>query len=546
MDNLADGYSKKESHLLAEFREQDSYLNSDYESDSEDGHNDSDHDTNTQSKPGQSSTTSATPITQRTFTNSLLDIVDSLLSISFHAPRIPGTSPPRLTLRITRIPPFGHADDRIGQTFEMIKKKGVNLVFGNLSSMSMDPQHAPHVPALSLMGTIRPSLKINLDPTALMALCSDLLHYPLPKSEDEAMKRFFRPKHALKDIQGGRNADDGVGVGDAGDRQKEVDEWWGQSQNSRELVKNIMEEMDTPLIEELRDMLEEATRYEGIESNGDGGGNGNVEFWATREAITYLTEVLRSEEMVGDGMEQQRMRRLIGLDEGDFFEGSRYAGQEGILKGLRIKVFDGPRPSSNRPHQGELYQGKGPFEQSRQLRHRPICANGMTSFHHSMAAMTESCLSDYFTWSDNPNPTTLAALPNFLKPQRLPIPKVATLSLPFPVVSLMSLSHGSAEGMTTLMMGNVVLRDLFSQPRWKVKGWTQGNYEVVRTPDTFGQEDERQLDNGQTHHDREGNEGQTSGRDRGKHAVVWMLPYRSLGEGKRVKFEKGDYSYPTQ
>jgi hypothetical protein len=27
-------------------------------------------------------------------------------------------------------------------------------------------------------------------------------------------------------------------------------------------------------------------------------------------------------------------------------------------------------------------------------------------------------------------------------------------------------------------------------------------------------------------------------------AAVWMLPYRSLGEGKRVKFEKGDYSYP--
>jgi hypothetical protein len=426
---------------------------------------------------------------------SLVESVDSLLALADVSDKPPGAVTPKVTLHVTRISLDGEdMDRRIHRTFEVIRSKGVSVVFGDLSSVPLDSLPRPAQPV-----SLQPSLRICLDPTALMALCSDLLHHPLPASRQDAMKRFFRPTEALCDTPGGRKANGPGRAGEqtgAGAGYKAVDgsedkEWRGQSQNSRELVKNVLEEMEAPLVEEIRDTLESTL-----------GSGETVEWWTSKEAVVYLTEALGSEVLVGEGMEQRRMRRMLGLEDGDFWEGSRYAGREGLLRGLRIRTFDDGDAEAGASHATGKLSHTSP-----------------TSFHRSLAQVARSCISAYFANLSDPSPATHDALPNFLKPQRIPVPKVAQLSLPFPIVSLQTLARGAEHGMTTLMFGNVVLRDLFGQSRWKVHGWCQGSYELERAAMEAGD---------------------------GVAAAVWMLPYRSLGEGKRVKFAAGDYSYPNR
>jgi hypothetical protein len=440
--------SKKTSNLIAEFREQDSYCNSDYDSDS---------DIDDSVDPSNR---------ERPLTNSIITVVDNLLALSKTCERPPGAESPRLILRLARMQEFpegGHGDDRIPATFKAIRDKGVKLLFGDLERL---PLELPH--QIWKTGRLRPARKINLDPTALLGICSDLLHHPLPADEEEAKKRFFRPEEFLVPGREGRIGNEGSGS------------WKGQSQNSRELVKGILDEIEKPLIEEIRDTLDTLGE--------------EVEFWATADAVTHVKEALGSDEVVGDGLEQRRMRRMLGLEQGDFFEGSRYQGKEGCLKGFKVNVF---------PESFDAETPRSPLN--------------MTGFHHSLSASCYQFLSEYQTSLKDPQSREAQVLPSFLQHRKLPVAKVAQLSQPFTIVSVGALARGAAEGMTTLCMGTVVFRDLWSQSRMKPRGWHQSNYELEKA---------------------EGVDGRGN-------AVLWMLPYRCMGEGKRVKFEQGDYSYPV-
>lgn len=535
--------SKKTSQLLAEFREQDSYLNSDFDSDSD--FEDEDHPQASSSTHNGNSDGSG-KTTRPLLTNSLLNVVDSLLSVAATCARPPGAPPPRLTIRLSRIeesPPGGHEDDRIDRTLQLIRDKGVNVVFGDLSEQSLAPPSPRH-----LRRTVRPARRINLDPTAMIGLCSDLLHHPLPLNEHEARARFFRPEEHLissrNGAQGRRIRREDEGSSDA-----------GQSQNSRELVKGLLEEMERPLIQDLIDRLGP------LSQDGEA-----VEFWATEEAVLHVKEALGSEELVGEGMEQRRMRRMIGLEEGDFFEGSRYEGREGCLRGLRVRIFDEDGRYLNKDR---LHSNGDKDEVDRNASDSNTRQRGTTSFHRSLANLCNTFLSEYYAHMQDPTSPQAANLPSFLHPRRLPTPKVAQLTRPFTIVSLHSFAKGAEEGMTTLTMGNVVWRDLWSQGRWRVRGWVQGNYEgddVGGTGEMQGgirsvESGERGQSAGRGEEGRELNEEQTATK-RGQqnqeeelkaaaeaewvNAVVWLMPYRSLGEGKRVKFEKGDYSYPSK
>lgn len=510
-------YSKKSTALLAEFREQDSYITeSDSDSDSEgvNGHGTS---------PSQLAP------------NSLTRLVDDLLSLAATAERIPGAAPPSLTLRLTRIeehPAGGHPDARIPATLAAIRARGVNLVFGDLSSIPF----AALPTAVPPPRRVTPSRRLNLDPTALMGLCSDLLHHPLPADIDGARARFYRPPSVLEDAGhagGGRGNWAGAGEVDA-----------AQSQNSRELVRALVEEMDAPLVETIRDALD-------VSADGE-----DVELWATREAVTYLQETISSEERVGDGLEQRRMRRLTGLEEGDFWEGSRYQGRAGCLGDMRLNIFDedgdievmaarigamgldgASSPARANGHGSSNGNGDALADAkpngappSSPKSAPPLCATGMTSFHRSTSAACQAFVGEYLVHLAH-GPAAAPALPAFLNPRRLPSPRVAQISTPFTVVALHSLARGAAEGMTTLSMGHVVFRELYGQPRWRVKGWTQGNYD-------YECEVERGSSNGN------GEEGINTAPSGPVHAVAWILPYRSLGEAKRVKFAQGDYSFP--
>jgi hypothetical protein len=414
--------------------------------------------------------------------NSLIETVNVLVAVAAQVERPPGASSPDITIRLTRMeehPEGGHLDDRIPASFEAIRAMGVKLVFGDLADRDLATLAAPSPPPAPML----PSWRINLDPTACVGLCSDILHHPLPANEAEARRRFLRPADADADAgavhgeNGGESSashgadSSNVLVGSGGsDPTYQV----AQSKNSRELLKEVLEEMESPVIELLRDTLDEAMRHardRGEEVSG-------VEFWATKEAVRHLREAMCSDETIGEGMEQRRMRRLVGVDQGDFFEGSRYEGSP------------------------------------------PLCEKGMRSFHRSMAAACSQFLEEYYASSTaEPSSYPTDTLPAFLRPDKMPVPKIAQLTLPFPIVTLHATRRGAAEGMTTLSMGNVVFREMFATPRWRVKAWAQGNYDLE-------------------HRDAE------EGKRTEHHAVVWMLPYRSFAEGKRVRFEKGDYSLP--
>jgi hypothetical protein len=440
--------SKKPSNLLAEFREQDSYINSDYDSDSDVDETVGPSDRNI-------------PLT-----NSIIELVDNLIALTGSCERPPGAPTPHLTLRLARMQEFpagGHEDDRISATYKAIRDRGVTLVFGDLDDVPLE------LPTTIWKDRrLKPARKVNLDPTALLGICSDLLHHPLPANEEEAKRRFFRPEGSLVPGREGRQGNEGT------------ESWRGQSQNSRELVKGILDEIERPLIEEIRDSLD---------SLGE-----EVELWATQEAVTHVKEALGSDMVVGEGLEQRRMRRMLGLEDGDFFEGSRYQGQEGCLKNLKVNIFP-ESIDSDTPRQRE----------------------DMTGFHKSLSAACDRFLSEYYVSLDQPDSREAKILPSFLQHRKLPVAKVAQLSKPFTIVSVGSFARGAAEGMTTLCMGTVVFRDLWTQPRWKPRGWHQASYELEKADGVDGR----------------GN------------AALWMLPYRCMGEGKRVKFEQGDYSYPA-
>jgi hypothetical protein len=103
--------------------------------------------------------------------------------------------------------------------------------------------------------------------------------------------------------------------------------------------------------------------------------------------------------------------------------------------------------------------------------------------------------------------------------------------------------------MTTLLLGHVVFRDLFNQPRWRINGWAQSNYE---TEDDDEQRRESENANGNGNGEANGNSNDHTSQVLDPaaatgpvNAVAWILPYRLLGEGKRIKFAKGDYSFPN-
>lgn len=555
-------------------------------------------------------------------------------------------------MRFTRMSATPISDEpRISETFDVLRGMGVKLVFGDLADLDLgdltmgygtvagrvDGQ-AQEEQAGSLLGQasgveesrgmagdtgdtgdtespLLPSLRINLDPTALVGLCCDLLHHPLHTTIDEARKRYFRPRRYLHDETGsGAGLSSGVqtpsaGCSDStgnpssvsGTSKSEIAEYLdgyddlAQSQHSRELFKEAIEEASAPLIEEMRDLLGAAVeaakgRRGSPSAAGEALDEPKIEWYATPTALRHLREAMGNTAVVGQGREQMRMRRLIGMEGGDFFEGSRYEGKEGVLRGIRLRELPNRdealaaslgRLDINDAATIKIPKAASPFSSlSAGSESTPTQTSDIRSFHLSLASATSLFLSEFTAVLADPSlllpGAAHANLPPFLRPERLPVPKVANLTLPLPIVSLMSMQRGAEEGMTTLSMGNVVFRELWREGRWKCRGWTQGGWEIERARefaalalasgsglgggteqvkaglDRTGTGDAHKLDEGDAavrgRVEREeraeilSGVGQRPGKG---HAVMWLMPYRSLGEGKRVRFEAGDYAFPA-
>ncbi|KAH8112343.1 hypothetical protein DFH11DRAFT_1744954 [Phellopilus nigrolimitatus] len=337
----------KNSRLLAEFRELDSYL-----TDSEDEENDCSVDCSALHAPEE-------------LDNSLLQMGRALATASRLYPTLGSAegTPPKVTLRLTRllldpeslaalqelglkvIGPLhcsiasnaSDTDPRIAQTLRELLSTGLEIELG---------QHDFKIPAelLSTQSVARysivPSRQINLDLSVLIALVSDLTHAPLPASADEAFTRFIptlaerarsrrrrqrqkellafaKPKREIKTRTPGcakmemnktipSEEVDGCGNG-AEDEDSDGD---GASVHSRALANQAMREMDSGLLDEIAGRLNfpDTTSACTAEQDVSSSASPQSEFWTSREA---RDRCLRIVEKIGGPAEKRRASALF-------------------------------------------------------------------------------------------------------------------------------------------------------------------------------------------------------------------------------------------
>ena len=256
----------KESRLLQEFREQDSYINSDYDSDPDSdvdvraasgslgncpkepddprGHS-SEYQSNGCKQNGRQTRHLRSP---PPLTNSLISQAESLLYAAKHVPLLPGRRRPTIRLILPRLQPMLPPslspspstssssvassrstfdsmlwqDVRTGQTLDHLTKMGITVQLGPTPTPAWEA--GEKVPLI-------PTRKILLDLSVLVALCCESSHMALPRDEGEHQARFraMRIVHdhdcpdapigpegeqgAVSKVSYGRAGDDGPGQG---------------------------------------------------------------------------------------------------------------------------------------------------------------------------------------------------------------------------------------------------------------------------------------------------------------------------------------------
>lgn len=288
----------KLSRLLLEFREQDSYINSDYDSsDAED--------------PVHKAQSAAYPITPiNSITKQAFDLVQTAAR---H--RTPWNTVPRVTLRLTRLTGQETQDSRIGETYDCLRRLGITLHFGE----TPEPTSAP--PATSLPCLLA-TPKLNLDLSLLIALISDISHAPLPTDEAAAegrFKPFDKPWKRQVDPLSGEVTVKRLQEGQA-----------GPEEHSKALTYQLKQEMRLGLVEELNTTIAQSCAVFGVPVE-------EVEFWTTAEARTRCRDIVAK---IGGEQERLREERLFGDIEGDFWTGSRHQGTGGPLnRFLKVQIY---------------------------------------------------------------------------------------------------------------------------------------------------------------------------------------------------------------
>ncbi|EKM78408.1 hypothetical protein AGABI1DRAFT_121501 [Agaricus bisporus var. burnettii JB137-S8] len=293
----------KNSRILAEFREIDSYLTDD------------ESDTEYEGMPPS--------LSQVDFENSLIRNARSLLQAATANP-IEGTSShiPKITLRLTRLDPTPIL--RIRETIHVIRDMGIDIQLGERSDMELakndtslrSPSHQTSLPC-------RPTRRITLDLSALIALVSDLTHFPLPSTTEEAHTRFIPPQEyrTWKETQSritNKKPQDKIPKVFPERTIEDLPKVY--IKQARALTRQLLQEMVKGLIQEIHDQLSS------IVTNDD---FSNVEFWATPEARSRCLLIVNK---IGGANEKRRVHAL--LDHKDDLEG----GIQSYWKGSRYPV----------------------------------------------------------------------------------------------------------------------------------------------------------------------------------------------------------------
>ncbi|KAF8958952.1 hypothetical protein BDZ97DRAFT_1906350 [Flammula alnicola] len=337
----------KNSRMLSEFREIDSYL-TDSEEEPEEDWDDAE-------RPS---------LAQTEFDNSVLRMGRSLLKAAKANPIEGSLEIPKVTLRLTRLDPHLLNDDgtppdpRIAQTLDCLRNMGVDVALGERTSTELPdiPNGSNESPSETIAPSFIPTTNINLDLSVIIALISDLTHAPLPNTIEEANRRLVPPQeyrewkqkrqamngkhkksHATPDPSGSESP--GMET-DINDLPRDL------IKHARALTNQLLQEMGKSLLQELHDKITSSATGEG-----DALPMSRVVFWTTSEA---RDRCLRIVSKIGGIHEKRRARAMfclgltdaekIPLEEAEslYWKDSRFPLK--FIPFLPIRIFPTPSP----------------------------------------------------------------------------------------------------------------------------------------------------------------------------------------------------------
>ncbi|KAI0050264.1 hypothetical protein FA95DRAFT_1487539 [Auriscalpium vulgare] len=325
----------KNSRLLSEFREIDSYMT----------------DSSDESDPRMGPS-----LAQTEFDNSLLRAGRQLLAAARNNP-LPGTSiAPTVVFRLTRLDPEPtdqhEHDTRIALTIRMLREMGLIVELGERNDALLDATASAPSPLVDPPLVVRPTTRINLDLSVLIALVSDLTHASLPPTAVAAHARFtpsasyleWKKSRQRAKIYGDRQQSTGSGSGlDGEDGDTGIEDL---GKHSRALAEQLQQEMQKGVLQE---MLERISESAGAHADGPV----NAEFWTTAEARDRCLRIIAK---IGGPHEKQRASALFPLDsttslaarEEQYWQDSRYPPR--FLPILPIHVFPPEFSSTTSSH----------------------------------------------------------------------------------------------------------------------------------------------------------------------------------------------------
>ncbi|KAH8829167.1 hypothetical protein DL96DRAFT_1033834 [Flagelloscypha sp. PMI_526] len=274
----------KNSRIIAEFKELDSYLTDDEDENHE------------MEKPPSSGLDSSILVMARALTRAARDNPVDVLDEA--SPVIP-----TITLHLTRLKPAAIQDPRMDQLLEKLGAMGINIQLGHRPLTEDSIHQSPSPPRLL------PTNQLNLDLSLLIALVSDITHAPLPETVEECERRFTANLEALPSvlrIERGIKSLEGAVV------------------HAQQLTTQLLREADQGLIKTLYETLVEQAGYSITD----------IQFWSTTEALERMLRIVND---IGSDSEKVRAKALIDGDIDKFWASSRHPRQYVPL--LPIQVF---------------------------------------------------------------------------------------------------------------------------------------------------------------------------------------------------------------
>lgn len=489
-------YRIKNSRILAEFREIDSY-----QTDSEDD----DDDLSLNRRP---------TLAQSEFDNSVLRMARSLVNAAKEN-TITGTSnSPSITMQITRLDPSPsnpkEHDPRIAQTLEILRDMGVEVHLGerenSVLARSFEQKTIP-------VQKLKPSTRLNLDLSILVALVSDLTHSPLPLSPEDADARFTPSEVYLEWKKARLEATTKNGGA------TETIDLETLSRPSRALSNQALQEMVKGLFQEIHDCI---SLLQGPEDVRGTSIFPSVEFWTTPEARDRCLKIISK---IGGPNEKRRAHALfyqltapsLSKVEAEelFWQNSRYP--PGFLPLLPIRLLPDSMPGGDQDLQV--------FSQNGGSTHPQV----LPPFFHTLAHTCRAILEHEVI----PDPRTLRVLPSPNQSHKNIVPShtaddddneeiqratVTRLNPRLTAHTVQSMLWGAVNGWTTLTANRTSVKAILREV----------------TSARFGGTPRDSLPKLSRVEDHEAGDGVDK---EAEIAALWVVDPRSLAEGMRFDFK---------